>query len=221
MSGKTFQKVNAALFWNPRFRQLGMDAQAVYLFLLINENLNMLGTRQATLVSLASDMGADFGRFEKAFAQLVHARFVRYDPETMLLYLPGTLDQQKKSLNPNQVKSWLQLFGNLPACELRGELVDEMSQVFAELSDKTKRGIDPETLETLRKVFLNTSESLNKGSQHEDVDVDSHVNEDFDVDVHEDGTSSKIKKISASSEGKERTNGCGDLNTISADDIFK
>jgi hypothetical protein len=209
MSGKTFQKVNAALFWNPRFRQLGMEAQAVYLFLLINENLNMLGTRQATLVSLASDMGAEFERFQKAFTSLAEAGFIRYDHETMLLYLPGTLDQQKKSLNPNQVKSWLQLYTNLPPCGLRDELVIEMSKVFAELSEKTKKGIDAESLESLQKVFLNPSETLRKGFQHEDVDVD--VNEKGDVDV--DGESLSKNELSSSSEKKGKRN-----NAASADD---
>lgn len=129
-----YRKVSTRIWSDENFRKLGELSKFVFLYLLTNPSLTMLGAMRTSVPGLAAEIGMDLRKFTVAFDSLVSAAMVRFDKEASFLLLPNFMRHNKPE-NPNVVKHWPEVFEALPECGLRAELADKLANLMETLPE--------------------------------------------------------------------------------------
>lgn len=111
---------------------LGESAAVAWLYLLTGPHSNLLGLYRLPLEYIAVDLAWSPERASHVLAVLEARSLVVYDPQTQLVWVPGTLRAQRLQ-NQNQVQAALRAVDALPDTPLFAALFDS---IRAELSDK-------------------------------------------------------------------------------------
>lgn len=103
--------INVRMWSDSWFEGLPPDFKLVWVYLLTNEYTNMLGVYELSLKRIAYDTGLDKETLSKAFEAFAKdsKAFYLFDKWVVL---PNFLKNQ--SLNPNMLKSAMQIYRNLP-----------------------------------------------------------------------------------------------------------
>ena len=148
--------INVRMWSDSWFEALPPDFKLVWVYLLSNEYTNMLGVYELSLKRTAYDTGLEKETLSKAFEGFAKdsKAFYLFDKWVVL---PNFLKNQ--SLNPNMLKSAMQIYRNLPK-ELKEIVLFDGEQTSRLEIVKPSESISKDT-ETLS----NRSETLSKGSQ--------------------------------------------------------
>lgn len=148
--------INVRMWSDSWFEALPPDFKLVWVYLLTNEYTNMLGVYELSLKRIAYDTGLEKETLSKAFEGFAKdsKAFYLFDKWVVL---PNFLKNQ--SLNPNMLKSAMQIYRNLPK-ELKEIVLFDGEQTSRLEIVKPSESISKDSL-TLSKP----SETLSKGSQ--------------------------------------------------------
>lgn len=148
--------INVRMWSDSWFEALPPDFKLVWVYLLTNEYTNMLGVYELSLNRIAYDTGIEKETLSKAFEGFAKdsKAFYLFDKWVVL---PNFLKNQ--SLNPNMLKSAMQIYRNLPK---------ELKEIVLFDGEQTSRLEVVKPFQRLSKgsqTLSNRSETLSKGSQ--------------------------------------------------------
>lgn len=148
--------INVRMWSDSWFEGLPPDFKLVWVYLLTNEYTNMLGVYELSLKRIAYDTGLDKETLSKAFEGFAKdsKAFYLFDKWVVL---PNFLKNQ--ALNPNMLKSAMQIYRNLPK-ELKETVIFDGSQTTRLEVVKPFQSLSKDS-ETLS----NHSETLSKDCQ--------------------------------------------------------
>lgn len=133
----------------PRFYRVGPavwdepwddDARLVAFYLLTNPHRNTEGLFRMPLAYGPADMGWKPARFEKSFAALITAGFIKYDYDAQVVWIVKALMWQAPA-NPNQIKAAVKGLQALPASPLLSEFVTVCQTVSEPLTEALRKAI--------------------------------------------------------------------------------
>ena len=131
------RSVNTSFWSDPYIESLSPDEKLLFLYLLTNDNTNMLGIYQTTIRRISFETGLTEKAVNKSLERFSKDGKVRFEMERYIL-IPNFLKHQK--MNTNMQKSAIDTYNDLPK-ELR----------FKELPYPLQR--DSKAFESLCKAF--------------------------------------------------------------------
>ena len=148
--------INVRMWSDSWFEGLPPDFKLVWVYLLTNEYTNMLGVYELSFKRMSYDTGIEKETLSKAFEGFAKdgKAFHFFDKWVVL---PNFLKNQ--SLNPNMLKSAMQIYRNLPK---------ELKEIVLFDGEQTSRLEIVKPSESISKdsaTLSNHSETLSKGSQ--------------------------------------------------------
>jgi len=146
-----YSKIERVILNDAKFNQLSDDAQRVFFRLWVHPHLTSLGAMRAAMGGLAGEMHWPASRFSQALAEITAQGMVQFDETAHLLWFPHFLKYNPPG-SPNGVKSWGKAFDQLPACELK-ETLKQQVPVYVSTLPRTFQAALPA-------VFLDTSNTI-------------------------------------------------------------
>jgi hypothetical protein len=125
-----YRKVDPRIWGDEKFLRLPERAKLIFLYLLTNPSMTMLGAMRGSSSGMAEEVGVEVDEFRDAFQRIVDAGMVRFDQRARFVWLPKFLRYNRPE-SPNVVKAWPAAFAMLPECKLRDDLLKQL-RVFAE-----------------------------------------------------------------------------------------
>lgn len=133
---KRYQKVLVTTWNGDTFRAVSDRARLLFLYLLSGlETTSLTGVVCATLGTLADRMRWPTADVRAALAELEQDNSVAYDAETGVAWLPNAL-KHDPPINPNVVKGWEHIWGEVPKCALKVVAYDTLRR-WCELKGAT------------------------------------------------------------------------------------
>lgn len=192
--------INVRMWSDSWFEALPPDFKLVWVYLLTNEYTNMLGVYELSLKRIAYDTGLEKETLRKAFEVFAKDKKAFYLFDKWVV-LPNFLKNQ--SLNPNMLKSAMQIYRNLPK-ELkeivlfdgeqtsRLEIVKPSESISKDTETLSEKEIEKESeiekeKENIRSI--NTSMSFSCENDPGEVLVPEEVE---DLDINKKGKNSYI-----------------------------
>lgn len=129
-----YRKVSCQIWLDQKFLGLSDDAKLVFLLILTHPNLTSFGAMKASPASLTDELGWLTERLSTAFQEVLANGFVMYDEKVRLLVLCNFLKHNKPA-SPNVVKSWVHGYKELPECDLKSELFQQLKSFSEGLTE--------------------------------------------------------------------------------------
>ena len=118
-----------SIFWkDTKMRAISSDARMVMLYLLTSPHRNILGFYFLPSPYACFDLDWDEQRFVEGLRELVQIGRVRYDKDTHMVLVINYLKHNPLE-NPNQVKSAIDKFNELPETPLFTDFLEVLSSV--------------------------------------------------------------------------------------------
>lgn len=192
MSESRYVRVHRSIWPSPAFLSLDKDARFVFLHLTTTPQGNHLGLFRATPEMLAIEPGMSVKAYRAAFERLIEQGMIEYDPEHAVIYLPHFLESNPPA-NPNVIKGMTRYFEELPDCELKAKLYEQLKQLaegfgepFAEwFTERFAKPFENDLGNGYRKPAytsnLSLSSSLKKGRGGADQEEQKRLAEAFEI----------------------------------------
>lgn len=116
-----FRKIDTYLWNDPQFNALRDDGKLAFLYLLTHPHLNALGTMRSSLSGLASELNWSLERLQTALTEPYLTPNIQWDDAVPFIWITHYIDTYPPE-SPNVVKSWRNLWEQLPQCPLKIQL---------------------------------------------------------------------------------------------------
>ncbi|GAB6161926.1 hypothetical protein JCM12298_10850 [Desulfothermus naphthae] len=142
------------LIWNDdKFPFLSDDAQLVFIHILTTPFSNSIGCYKITLEALAAEKRWPIQRYRKAFYEVSQKGLVKYDERYQVILIPGFVKYNPPQ-SPNVLKSWANLWEELPPSPLKTEYYHIVKNFIKHLPKPFN--------EAFKKAFGSLSEAFQK-----------------------------------------------------------
>lgn len=148
-----YRKTEPRMWTDAAFRELSSAApngQTLWLFLLTGPFTTAIpGAIVASDAAIAKALGWDLEGFHKAFLEVSQKGLAQADWKAGLVVLEkalidsdGTARDTNKPGNPNVLKSWANVFAELPDCELKSVVLSRIESLSQSLSKAFAKAFD-------------------------------------------------------------------------------
>lgn len=124
-----FRKVSVKMWGDSKFRSLSPpnpSGQTLWFFLLTGPQTTRIpGMFSTGEAGFAEKIGWPLDGFRKAFSEIVSQGMVRADWKAQLIWVPKAIYHNTPE-NPNVVKGWKDTWEEMPECELKLQVFNEM-----------------------------------------------------------------------------------------------
>jgi len=150
------------LIWNDdKFPFLSDDAQLVFFHILTTPFSNPIGCFKISVEALAAEKRWQLKRYRKAFQELLDNGLVKYDEKYQVILIPNFIKYNPPP-NPNVVRSWGQIWEELPPSPLKFEFYQILKGYIEGLGKGFKKGFGkpfPKGMPIQEVVFFPKKES--------------------------------------------------------------
>lgn len=151
------------LIWNDDKFPFASDAcQLVFFHMLTTPLSSPFGLYKASLEALAAEKRWTPKAYREAFEEASRIGFAKYDDRTQVVFIPNFLKYNAPN-NPNVLRSWHNLFTEIPDCPLKTEFL----QLLRTLCDSFGKGFQEAFEEAWRKSMPNQDQDQDQDQEQD------------------------------------------------------
>lgn len=131
-----YRKVRSTLWGDQKFRELSLEAKALFALVMLHPNMTSLGAMRGTVPGLAAELNVSEKAFREAFGEALAKGMIEVDEEASLITYPNFVRHNEPE-SPNVVLSWAHVLLSLPECPLlfrhilrSGKHIERMHEAF-------------------------------------------------------------------------------------------
>ncbi|MDH4316886.1 MAG: hypothetical protein OEV64_00720 [Desulfobulbaceae bacterium] len=156
------------LIWNDdKFPFLPEGEQLIWLHAYTYQHSTALGIYCSSIEALAGNKRTDVETYRKRFLNLCERGLIRYDERFQIVWFPKFLKWNKPD-NPNVLKNWLKVLGEIPDCDTKSEFIFKLCE-FAKGWGEPYLKVCPDVPEAFRQT---SAKPIQKQDQDQDQKQD-------------------------------------------------